>query len=160
DTARMRFSAFVLSGCYGGLAGALMAHVTHVISPEQVGLPLMITCLTMTVIGGRLSVAGGILGALLITYLQEQFRFLEYYAFIAYGAATLAFLVLVPNGIVGSLEAIRNRLMPTTPGAIADPPVATALDSCCADQSETLLEVNGVSKMFGGLQALSDVGLA
>ena len=45
DTARMRFSAFVLSGCYGGLAGALTAHVTHVISPEQVGLPLMITCL-------------------------------------------------------------------------------------------------------------------
>ncbi len=160
DTARMRFSAFVLSGCYGGLAGALTAHVTHVISPEQVGLPLMITCLTMTVIGGRLSIAGGILGALLITHLQEQFRFLEYYAFIAYGVATLTFLVLVPNGIVGSLEAIRNRLLPTTADPIAEPAVAPALDSHFADQGETLLEVDGVSKAFGGIQALSDVGLA
>ena len=115
----------------------------------------MITCLTMTVIGGRLSVAGGILGALLITYLQEQFRFLEYYAFIAYGVATLGFLILAPNGIVGALEAIRNRLKPATPGPIGEPTVGAALDSPFADQGETLLEVDGVSKVFGGLQALS-----
>ena len=99
----LRFSAFVLSAGYGGLAGALMAHVMHVVSPEKVDLPLMVTCLTMTVIGGRLSVAGAILGALLIIYLREQFRFLENYAFIAYGVATLAFLILAPNGIVGAL---------------------------------------------------------
>jgi branched-chain amino acid transport system permease protein len=116
-----------------------MAHVTHVISPEQVGLPLMITCLTITVIGGRLSVAGGILGALLITYLREQFRFLEYYAFIAYGVATLAFLILAPNGIVGALEAIRSRLIPTTPRPVAEPTVAAALDGHFTDQGESFL---------------------
>ena len=36
-----------------------MAYVVRVVSPEQLGLPLMVTCLTMTVIGGRLSAAGG-----------------------------------------------------------------------------------------------------
>ena len=106
----------------------------------------MITCLTMTVIGGRLSVAGGILGALLITYLREQFRFLEYYAFIAYGAATLAFLILAPNGIVGALEAFRNRLMPATPVRRQANGRRSARRRF-AEEGETLLEVEGVSKI-------------
>ena len=42
----------------------LMAHVIHVVSPENLDLALMVTCLTMTVIGGRTQIAGAILGAL------------------------------------------------------------------------------------------------
>jgi branched-chain amino acid transport system permease protein len=70
DVAQMRFTAFVLSAVYGGGAGAVMAHVIRVVSPEQVGFPLMVTCLTMTVIGGRMSIPGAIIAALLITFLR------------------------------------------------------------------------------------------
>ncbi len=71
DVARLRFSAFILSAVYGGAAGALMAHVIRVVSPEQLSLPLMVTCLTMTVIGGQTSAVGAIVAALLITYLRS-----------------------------------------------------------------------------------------
>ena len=74
NIAELRFGAFVLSAAYGGAAGALMAHVIHVVSPENLDLALMVTCLTMTVIGGRTRIAGAILGAILIVYLREWFR--------------------------------------------------------------------------------------
>ena len=115
DVSRMRFAAFVLSAVYGGAAGALMAHVIRVVSPDQLGLPLMITCLTMTVIGGRMSIAGAIVAALLLTYLRESFRVLENYTMIAYGSVTLAFLVVAPYGIVGAVERLRERFLPERP---------------------------------------------
>ena len=92
NIAELRFGAFVLSAAYGGAAGALMAHVIHVVSPENLDLALMVTCLTMTVIGGRTQIAGAILGACLIVYLRERFRVLENYYMIAYGSAALAVL--------------------------------------------------------------------
>ena len=101
DVAQMRFTAFVLSAVYGGGAGAMMAHVIRVVSPEQVGFPLMVTCLTMTVIGGRMSIPGAIIAALLITFLREWFRVLENHTMIAYGVVTLAFLIVAPYGLVG-----------------------------------------------------------
>ena len=64
NIAELRFGAFVLSAAYGGAAGALMAHVIHVVSPENLDLALMVTILTMAVIGGRTHIAGAILGAL------------------------------------------------------------------------------------------------
>lgn len=107
DVAQMRFTALVLSAAFAGAAGALMAHVVRVVSPEQVGLPLMVTCLTMTVIGGQLSTPGAIVGALLVTYLQEWFRIIENYTLIAYGSVTLVFLIAAPYGVVGAVEALR-----------------------------------------------------
>ena len=42
NIAELRFGAFVLSAAYGGAAGALMAHVIHVVSPENLDLALMV----------------------------------------------------------------------------------------------------------------------
>ena len=103
DVAALRFNAFILSALYGGAAGALMAHIIRVVSPENLELSVMITCLTMTVIGGRTRIAGAIAGAILITYLRESFRILENYTLMAYGAATLVVLIAAPYGMIGAL---------------------------------------------------------
>jgi branched-chain amino acid transport system permease protein len=158
DVARMRFSAFVFSAVYAGAAGALIAHVVRVVSPEQLGLPLMVTCLTMTVIGGRLSIAGGVVSALLITYLQEWFRAVENYTMIAYGGVTLAFLIIAPYGLIGALERLRSRLIPARPDPPPEPkplpPRPYQVEKC-----PFLLELRGISKSFGGLRAIEDVSL-
>ena len=52
DVGRLRFAAFLLSAAYGGAAGALMAQVMRVVSPENLDLSVMATCLIMTVVGG------------------------------------------------------------------------------------------------------------
>src|SRR3984957_15666316 len=110
NVAELRFAAFILSAAYGGAAGALMAHVIHVVSPENLDLSLMVTCLTMTVIGGRTRIAGAVLGATLIVYLREWFRVLENYYMIAYGTVALAVLIMAPYGLVGALERLRALL--------------------------------------------------
>jgi branched-chain amino acid transport system permease protein len=158
DVASMRFAAFVMSAVYGGAAGALMAHVIRVVSPDQLSLPLMITCLTMTVIGGRMSIAGAILAALLLTYLREWFRVLENFTLIAYGVVTLAFLILAPYGIVGALERLRARVLPEPPERPPEPAPPGHAASRAAPEG-ALLVVDRVSKAFGGVTALDGVTL-
>jgi branched-chain amino acid transport system permease protein len=162
NIAELRFAAFVLSAAYGGAAGALMAHVIHVVSPENLDLALMVTCLTMTVIGGRTRIAGAILGATLIVYLREWFRVLENYYMIAYGTAALAVLIMAPYGLVGALERLRVLLFGVS--RMAPPPAGVPLVQsgrpAAARSTDSILTVDGVALAFGGVKALDGVGLS
>ena len=163
NTAELRFGAFVLSAAYGGAAGALMAHVIHVVSPENLDLALMVTCLTMTVIGGRTRIAGAILGATLIVYLREWFRVLENYYMIAYGTAALAVLIAAPYGLVGALERLRvlffgESRAPPPPAALRLP-VGARHERAHAGASP-LLAVDAIALAFGGVKALDGVSLS
>ena len=163
NIAELRFGAFVLSAAYGGAAGALMAHVIHVVSPENLDLALMVMCLTMTVIGGRTRIAGAILGATLIVYLREWFRVLENYYMIAYGTVALAVLIMAPYGLVGALE--RLRVLVFGPSQVA-PPAASSLQMESAKPTAPvpgpgpLLAVDDVALAFGGVKALDGVSLS
>ncbi|MGA2997683.1 ABC transporter permease subunit [Bradyrhizobium sp.] len=157
NIAHLRFAAFVLSAAYGGAAGALMAHVIHVVSPENLDLALMVTCLTMTVIGGRTRIAGAILGAILIVFLREWFRVLENYYMIAYGVAALSVLILAPYGLVGALERLRVLLFghsqrPKPPSVSEQAPQAAL-----AEKYDHILAARDVTLGFGGVRALDGV---
>src|SRR6202167_2370393 len=179
NIAELRFGAFVLSAAYGGAAGSLMAHVIHVVSPENLDLALMVTCLTMTVIGGRTQIVGAILGAGLIVYLREWFRVLENYYMIAYGTVALTTLIVAPYGLVGALERLRVLLFgrslaaPTVvataplPAAAREKAVATQIplqdalqDPLREHLQEPLLAVDDVALAFGGVKALDGVSLS
>ena len=158
NTGELRFGAFVLSAAYGGAAGALMAHVVHVVSPENLDLGLMVTCLTMTVIGGRTRVAGAILGATLIVYLREWFRVLENYYMIAYGASALTVLILAPYGLVGAIERLLVLLL--KPPRLQPPrvPVRALLPmGSAATAAGPLLAIDDVTLSFGGVRALDGI---
>ncbi|MBX3162175.1 MAG: ATP-binding cassette domain-containing protein, partial [Deltaproteobacteria bacterium] len=166
DTASLRFATFLLSALFAGVAGALYAHTIRVVSVEALEFPIMVACLTMVVVGGRTSVAGAILGALLIINLPEWFRGLEKYYLIAYGLALLVMIVVAPDGLIGLLRRLRMRLFPRVPG-VAPPVVDGAIGHAAAavrparpDAGAPLLEVRNVGKRFGGLVALDDVTLA
>ncbi|MER7000931.1 branched-chain amino acid ABC transporter permease [Streptomyces sp. NPDC000410] len=49
---RLRLAVFVASGALAGLAGALEAHRTGVISPDQYGFPLLVAVFTYALVGG------------------------------------------------------------------------------------------------------------
>jgi len=163
DTDRLRLMAFLLSAAYAGLAGALYVHTIRVVSPDVLGFPVMVTSLTIAVIGGRLPIAGALLGAVLVIELPEWFRFLRDYYLLAYGVILLLAVILMPEGAVGAAQRLLARWLPAPPPA---PPPRRALPAQAAAPASpnlldiTLLEITGLSRRFGGVRALDDVALS
>ena len=66
-----KVSAFVVSSLFAALAGAVFAQILSFIGPGAFGLGLSLSLLVGIVLGGRASLLGAILGALLLVWLPE-----------------------------------------------------------------------------------------
>lgn len=71
---RAKLTAFAISSGYVGLAGALMAHYTEVVTWERFTLDVSILYLAMIIVGGLGSVAGAVYGAIFMTLLPVLIR--------------------------------------------------------------------------------------
>lgn len=152
DAGMLRLRAFLLSAAFGGAAGALFVHTNRVVSPDTLGFGVMITCLTMTVVGGRFGIAGAVIGALLLTHLPEWFRVLDVYYLVAVGALLLASVVFAPNGIVALIA-------PGTAQPIETPASLKSSSTTPSKTSPAHLIADNLSKRYGGIQALDNVTL-
>ena len=167
DVARIRLAAFLLSAAYGGGAGALMAQVLRVVSPENLDLSVMATCLIMTVVGGSTRTLGAIVGALMIMFLRERFRIAQNYSLILYTSATLIVLIAAPYGIVGSVERLwaryaRSATSAGLRGSEASADLGGIVHRSAAQPllgDGALLRVRNAAKQFGGVRALGGVDL-
>jgi branched-chain amino acid transport system permease protein len=157
DIDRLRLEAFALSAAYGGAAGALAVHTQRVVSPEVLEFPIMVTILTMAVVGGRGRIAGALVGAVLLTQLPEWFRVLEQGYLFLYGAALLAAVTLFPWGLVGTLERLRARLLPEAPLPLPTPETLPARP--IPDGAGPLLSIDRFARRFGGVTAVAGVSL-
>ncbi len=109
EIARYKVAVFVLSAACASVAGSLYAHFVTFVSPESFGIPCSILVVTMTVLGGRMSVWGAALGAAILTLLPETLRAIKDYDILAYGAILLLATVFLPQGIFGALAALFRR---------------------------------------------------
>ena len=67
DVQRYKASAFVISSAFAGGFGVLTGLAYGYLTPENFGLPLSINFLVMVLIGGLGSVAGAVIGAVIVT---------------------------------------------------------------------------------------------
>lgn len=104
NVARTKTIAFGLSAFYAGIGGALLALTLHYIAPNGFGLIQTILHFCIVVIGGIGSLAGSIIGALLLTILPEVLREAQQLQEIAYGFLLVAFVIFAPRGIAGFLR--------------------------------------------------------
>jgi branched-chain amino acid transport system permease protein len=156
DTGRLRLLAFLLSAAYAGLAGSLYVHAIGVLSPDVLGFPVMVTCLTIAVVGGRLRVAGAIAGAVLIIELPEWARFLRDDYLLAFGCILLMVVVAMPEGLVETAARWLARAWPAPPAPL--PPAASV--TLAQPHGAMLLQIEGLSRRFGGVRALDDVSFS
>lgn len=112
DESRIRFSGydptefkvlvFAVSAGLAGIAGALYTLQSQSISPRAMDIAFSIEMVIWVAVGGRATLIGAILGALLVNYgkslLSEQFP--EIWLFFQ-GALFLIVVTVLPDGIVG-----------------------------------------------------------
>ncbi|WP_210485215.1 branched-chain amino acid ABC transporter permease [Microvirga antarctica] len=108
DVARYKLASFILSAACAALAGSLFVHVVGFVSPEVFGLHMVILSFTMLYVGGIGTVAGPLLGALIVSLLPDTFRAFKDYQDLAYGAVLILLLIYAPRG----LAALFDRYVP------------------------------------------------
>ena len=107
DVRATRWKAFALAGAFAGLAGGLYAYSKGSISPETLAIPRSVDALVMVLLGGLNATFGPVLGAAAFTWGQDALARATDYWRAALGAAILAIVLVVPNGIGGLLAALR-----------------------------------------------------
>ena len=149
----LRMTAFVLSSLYGGVAGVLYAGLIRYVAPETFSIANMFLLLAMVIIGGRQSILGCVVGAIVLSLVREALVDFSVYAQLGFGAVVVLMVVFAPTGLAGIPSRLRQlvrrrraageraTLRPFQPGS----PVA-------GESTGASLEISGISKHFRGLQ--------
>lgn len=69
--------AFVIGSFFAGVGGGLLAHLIGTIDPLMFRFILTFNILLIVVLGGIGSITGSVIGAVVVTFLLEQMRFLD-----------------------------------------------------------------------------------
>jgi len=113
-TARTQGIAFVIGSAIAGFTGAIMAHYIGFISPETFAFQLSVSYVILLVAGGRLLLAGPLVGAVFLVPLPEFLRGAQEYQHIIYGVVLIVVLRFLPDGLTALPRRLtRNRR--TTP---------------------------------------------
>jgi branched-chain amino acid transport system permease protein len=112
-----KIQAFVFSAILASIAGSLYCHYLNFVNPSTFDLFFSIKLLIMIIMGGMHSIWGGIVGAILITFLSNEWlhRF-EEAEVLVYGGVLLIIVMFLPDGLVSLPSRIRSRLTKTTRG--------------------------------------------
>ena len=99
DVGTNKMLAFVLGAAIAGLAGALNAHLTFFIGPNEFGFDRGVDILTMAVLGGINSLFGPVLGAVILTMLPETLRAFGDFRMVINGIILVLIVLFLPKGI-------------------------------------------------------------
>jgi urea transport system permease protein len=102
---------FTLSACMAGVAGALYVPQVGIINPGEFAPANSIEAVIWVAVGGRGTLTGAVLGAILVNYGKTYFTsgaLAPYWLFVL-GGVFVAVTLLLPRGIVGTLRHWRER---------------------------------------------------
>lgn len=161
NTAWMRVVIFVYAAVLAAISGFLYAHLQRAVNPTPFGLNHGIEFLFMAVVGGVAHVWGAVLGAAILTVLQDYLQTLlpkllganGNFEIIVFGILMVLLLQYARQGVWPFL----SRWFPASKGARV-PDHADALPQRAKPAvGEPLLVIDKARKQFGGLVAVNDV---
>jgi len=103
---RVRLTAFVISGAIAGIAGYFAAAQFGFVAPQMLGWHLSATVLVMVLIGGQRSVAGPLVGALVLIGLEEVLKATTEHWKLAEGLIVILIVLMLPNGVRDLLKMV------------------------------------------------------
>jgi branched-chain amino acid transport system permease protein len=184
-TPRRKLELFVLGCVFAALGGAVYAGTQQFVPETVVDPTAELALLIMLFIGGRRSVIGAVVGALVIQYLQGASNWVSVNILVVEGLLLTVVLLVDPEGLAGIVATgmvwLRGKASPAAVDTAAANTAETAaaadlagdipdmhLSGVLADGdataeraaspgAATLLDVRGVFKEYGGLSVLHDV---
>jgi branched-chain amino acid transport system permease protein len=111
---RYRLIAFVISGIFTGLAGALWGPLNGLASPDILVWTFSGEIVFMTVLGGFTTFVGPIVGAVAFTYLKTYAVGFTVYWQLLLGTVLLVLVLALPTGITGTIQHAAARLRRST----------------------------------------------
>ncbi|MDR5777988.1 branched-chain amino acid ABC transporter ATP-binding protein/permease [Caballeronia sp. LZ065] len=161
NTAWMRVTIFIYAAVLAAISGFLYAHLQRAVNPTPFGLNHGIEFLFMAVVGGVSHVWGAILGATILTVLQDYLQTWlprliganGNFEIIVFGVVMVLLLQYARQGVWPFVA----RLFPRGPGAHVPEHGEDLPQRSKPATGERLLVVEKARKQFGGLVAVNDV---
>ncbi|MFQ5854825.1 MAG: branched-chain amino acid ABC transporter permease [Anaerolineae bacterium] len=111
---RYRLAAFVISGAFSGLAGALYAPFLRAVTPGMAFWPRSIDPVLMSLLGGMHTFMGPAVGAVIFITIKGALSSLIAERWMFYlGTLLIALVIFVPGGVVSFVQ---QRLVPNSRG--------------------------------------------
>ncbi|HEY8546864.1 MAG TPA: ATP-binding cassette domain-containing protein [Acidimicrobiales bacterium] len=107
NTVEARLSGFVFAGMFAGVAGALHAVTLRGVGAQTYPSATSLLLFSMVIIGGASSIGGTLSGVLLVYWLGYM---LPEYQLLLTGVGLLVILMVLPQGLGGTFEGIRDRV--------------------------------------------------
>lgn len=101
NVARYHLGALVASAVFAGLAGALSAHVSNFIGPNEYGFEPAVTILSFALLGGIGTPIAAVAGAWFLTLLPELMRDLPDIRLALNGIIIVLAVLFLPRGLLG-----------------------------------------------------------
>ncbi len=161
DARAWKMRALIASGAMAAAAGGLYACVLLVVTPDSVfGVLISAQALVVTLFGGVATVWGPVIGAVILIPLAESLNaelgnIIPGIQGVIYGLAIIVIMRLSPEGLFWT---IRDRWFRAAPQPVA--PSHATLPPRPAVPSGTLLQVETLSRAFGGLRAVDGVSFS
>ncbi|USU17401.1 branched-chain amino acid ABC transporter ATP-binding protein/permease [Paraburkholderia fungorum] len=148
-TLRVKLLAYVMGALIGGFGGSLFAARFGTIDPTGFTYLQSVTILIIVVLGGRGSIPGVILGAIIVAGLPEVLRFLNLWRIFGFAIGLVILMLLRPQGLWPA--PLRRVAPPREDDGVAKP----AHREIVAD--DILLDVRDMQRRFGGVRAVGGV---
>lgn len=100
NPAGSKLMAFCIGAGFAGAAGWIYAHYLSYIGPDDFDFLKSLIAISMVILGGLDNVAGVVVGAGLLTLIDEKLRDYTDYRMLLYGAILLGVLILRPGGLI------------------------------------------------------------
>ncbi len=110
DVQRYKLGAFVISALFAATAGTLYILMLRYAFPQTMDWIRSGNVVIMSLVGGLGTAAGPIVGATLVTFLNNFISFHTKYWQLAMGVIFMVFVLFFPRGIWGYVEEARKRV--------------------------------------------------